>query len=429
MLRLLKALIIIVLVLQSKKDQQRLRWLPDALRGTQDLIRWALMSPTDLSPLVVFQCINLDCLRRRSRLQVYIRTLHTILNIDRCPLSVNRNTMFIDSRLSLGTVGGPAPDIDRTLHLRFCGDWGQANFHRVCAWLTQEVCDHAGRGSTVTTTSMADGGLGAIKDVHDGNLDLCIVTPSAQSSLALTGEGLFKRTGPMPKLCAIGTLPQRDRMVLAVHPKYGVKSWEDIHRVKPPLRIVTSTDDGTSFIGYLATRFLEAHGLTRELLGSWGGEIIDGGYRPEQSTDKVLSGEVDCLLQEAIMIPWWSNLIQTDLLIPIPAQPSVLAKLGAIEGLGPATIRGGFWKNVPHELLAMDFSDFAIVVSKDMPDDVAALLSWIFINTSAAFEVQYLHIPSERSPLTWPLDPKAMATTHLPLHPAAEKWYGKAELL
>lgn len=337
--------------------------------------------------------------------------------------------MLIDSKLDLKIVGGPAPDIDRTLHLRFCGDWGQANFHRVCAWLTQEICDHAGPGSTVTTTSMADGGLGAIKDVQNGKLDLCIVTPSAQSSLALTGEGLFKRTGPMPNLRAIGTLPQRDRMVLAVHPKYGVKSWEDIHRVKPPLRIATSTDDGTSFIGYLATELLEAHGLTRELLESWGGEIISCGYRPEQSTDKVLSGEVDCLLQEAIMIPWWSNLIETDLLIPVPSQPPALARLAAKERLGPATIRGGFWKNIPYEVLAMDFADFAIVVSNDMPDDVAALLSWIFINTRAVLEVQYLHFPSERSPLTWPLDPKAMVTTHLPLHPAAENWYREAELL
>jgi uncharacterized protein len=336
--------------------------------------------------------------------------------------------MLVETKVGLETVGGPAPRINRTLHLQFAGDWGQANFHRVCAWLTQEICDLAGPRSTVSTVSLADGGMGVVRDVHEGRIDMCIVTPAAHSVLALTGGGLFNQGGAMPNLCAIGTLPQRDRMMLAVHPKYGVKSWEDIHRVKPPLRIVTSTDDGTSFIGYLAMRLLEAHGLTKELLESWGGEIIDGGYRPDQCTDKVIAGEADCLLHEAIMTPWWSNLIESDALIPIPAQQAALSKLDAEERLGAASIRGGFWKNTPQEVLAMEFSDFALVVSRDMPDDVAALLSWVFINTRSMLEVQYSHIPPEQSPLTWPLDPKAMAKSHLPLHPAAKKIYGKAGL-
>jgi hypothetical protein len=337
--------------------------------------------------------------------------------------------MLVDSRLGQDQIGGPAPRIERTLHLNFFGDWGQANFHRVCAWLTQEVCDYAGRGSTVATKSLADGGLGALKEVHEGKVDLCIVTPSSHMRLALTGGGMFAQTGPMPKLRALGTLPQADRMMLAVHPKYGVKSWEDIHRVKPPLRIVTSTDDGTCFIGYLAVRLLEAHGLTRELLESWGGEIVDGGYRPDQCTDKVLSGEADCLLHEAIMTPWWRNLIESDLLIPIPAKHTALARLYAEQGLGPAMIRGGFWKNISYEVLAMDFADFTIVVSEDMPHDIATLLSWIFINARLVLEVQYRHIPPERSPLTWPLNPEAMAETHMPLHPAAEKFYRQAGLI
>lgn len=337
--------------------------------------------------------------------------------------------MLVDSKLNLEQIGGPAPRIERPLHLNFIGDWGQANFHRVCAWLTQELCDYAGRGSTVATKSLPDGGLSAMRDVYEGKADLCIVTPSAHMRTALIGGGMFSQTGPMPSLRALGTLPQRDRMMLAVDPKYGVNSWEDIRREKPPLRIVTSTDDGSCFIGYLAIKFLEAHGLTRELLESWGGEIVDGGYRPDQCTDKVLSGEADCLLHEAIMTPWWRNLIESGRLVPIPAKDSALAKLHAEQGLGPAVIRGGFWKSVPEQIVAMDFADFTLVVSEDMPDDVASLLSWIFINTRLVLETQYTHIPAERSPLTWPLDPKAMADTHVPLHPAAKKFYQQAGLL
>ena len=337
--------------------------------------------------------------------------------------------MLVDTRIGLKTVGGPPPKIERTLHLSFAGDWGQANFHRVCAWITQEVCDNAGRGSTVTTKSLADGGMGALKDVYEGKTDMCILTPSAHTPAALTGTGIWTKAGAMPNLRAIGTLPQTDRMMLAVHPKYGVRSWADIHRTKPPLRIVTSTDDGSSFIGYLAMRFLEAHGLSRELLESWGGEIVDGGYRPEQCTDKVVAGEADCLLQEAIMTPWWRNLVESELLMPIPAEQPALDILLKEQGLGAASILAGYWKTVPDETLAMDFADFALAVRNDLPDDVAYLLAWILINTRSVLETQYLHISSERSPLTWPLDPKLMATTHLPLHSAAERFYQEAGLI
>lgn len=337
--------------------------------------------------------------------------------------------MDVISRVGLTIEGGTAPRIERSLHLNFVGDWGQANFHRICGWLTQEFCDRAGPNSTITTHSMRDGGLGAILDVHNGKADLCIGTPKDMLPALLKGEGLAKRHGPLSNLCALATLPQRDRMVLAVDPKYGVKTWYDIHRQKPPLRISTSADDGTNFVGYLATRFLEAHGLTKDTLEAWGGALVRNQYRPEQCTDRVVSGEADSLLHEAIMSPWWRNLVESSMLIPIPNETAANEKLGQEIGLGPAAVRAGYWDNHPEETPAIDFSDFVIMVRDDMPEDVAYLLTWIIINTRIALEAQYHHIPAERSPLTWPLDPKEMAKTTIPLHPGARKFYTEAHLL
>ncbi|KAF2165979.1 hypothetical protein M409DRAFT_23706 [Zasmidium cellare ATCC 36951] len=337
--------------------------------------------------------------------------------------------MFVDPNKKQELLGGESPKITRALQLRFAGDWGQANFHRICSWLTQELCDRAGRGSSVTIKSLPDGGVSAAKDLYLGQLDLCLITPSGHTPAALNGTGMFAAAGSMPSLRALAVLPQRDRMVLAVHPRYGVQTWADIHRVKPPMRLVTSTDDGTSTIGYLAAKYLEAHGLDRDVLKSWGGELIDGGYRPDTCVDKVANGEADCLLQEAIMTPWWRNLIESGLLTPVSAEPAALENLKRELGLGAATVRADFWENVPQETLGMDFSDFAIVVRDDMPDDVAGLLTWILVNKRNVLESQYSHIPPERSPLTWPLDPKAMARTHLPLHRAAKQFYETAGLI
>lgn len=339
--------------------------------------------------------------------------------------------MHLVSRIGLEKIGGPAPKIERALQLNFVGDWGLANLHRICGWLTQEICDRAGRNSTVATHSLYDGGLASIIDVFEGRKDLCIQTPTGLCAAAVTGEGLFKERGkgPMPSLRALGTLPQRDRMLFAVHPKYKVKTWADIHRTKPPLRIAMSTNDGTSFIGFLGVKFLHAHGLTEELLTSWGGAFVYGGWRPEQCTDVVVSGEADCLIQEAIMTPWWTNLIQKEILLPIPAEMNALEQLQAEVGLGPATIRAGFWDKVPDETFTIDFSDFVLIVRDDMPDDVAYLIAWILVNTRTVLESRYNHLPSERSPITWPLQPTAMAKTALPLHPGARKFYEKAGLI
>ena len=39
------------------------------------------------------------------------------------------------------------PRLRRPVTLAFRGDWGQANMHRICGWLAQEIGDRSPRGS------------------------------------------------------------------------------------------------------------------------------------------------------------------------------------------------------------------------------------------------------------------------------------------
>jgi uncharacterized protein len=317
-----------------------------------------------------------------------------------------------------------APTITRSLTLNFVGDWGQANFHRVLGWLTHQFCRHAGPNSRTAIWSIRGGGFEAVPLVHGGEADLCIVTPDKLMRKALTGEGIFRGL-PMPDLRALAVLPQNDVMLLAIDRRFGIHSFEELRRAKPALRIARSTHDGTNFIGYVAERFMSAHGISDAELESWGGRYVTF-HQPNECLDLMLRGEVDAVLQEAIMTPWWAQVMTKLEAVPIPAEPLALQALESSEGLPAKTLRAGYWPGVETPLTTLDFSDFVVLVRADMPEDVAHLLTWCLVETRGMIEQQYRHLDPERSPLSYPLEPAKMAQPSIPLHPGARAYFESA---
>jgi uncharacterized protein len=319
------------------------------------------------------------------------------------------------------------PRISRSVSLDFVGDWGQANFHKVLSWLTQEFCDRAGPRSRVTIASVLGGGIEALYEVSDGQADLCLVTPAKLMPSALTGGTIFANRA-MPDLRALAVLPQNDSMMFAVNPTFNIRSFEDLNRQKPPLRIATSTDDGGNFIGYVARRFMEAHGIPEKILQSWGGCYVTS-TRPDTCLASVRDGHADAALQEAIMTPWWRELVEGKLLAPVPAEARALEALAGELGLPAKAMPAGYWKGHDESVAALDFSDFLVVVRNDMPDDVAYLLTWCLTEGRDGIEKLYAHIPPDRSPLSYPLVPQKMANSPLPLHGGARRYYAQAGLI
>lgn len=316
----------------------------------------------------------------------------------------------------------PGPTIKRSIELRCVGDWGQANFHRILSWLTQEFCDRAGPQSRTLIMSLRDGGMDSPMQVQRGEADIGICTPANMFLAAQSGEEIFAKTGPLSDLRVLAVLPQNDRMVFAIHPRFGINSFADIRERKVPLRIGVSVDDGTNFIGYVAARLLEAHGLDEHTVCSWGGSFVKA-CRPEQVLELVQSGQADAVVQEAIMTPWWRDLIESEILMPISAESAALAQLERRIGFKRAIVRADFWSTVDFDVQCLDFSDFLVLVSASLDEDVAFLLTWCLVETRKTLEAQYQHIPPERSPLSYPLYPMKMARSPLALHPAAERFY------
>ena len=319
------------------------------------------------------------------------------------------------------------PFLDRSCTLQFIGDWGQANFHRICAWLTQEFCDRSGPRSRVATWNTVEGGIDAARSVFDGEVDMAVVTPAQALPAALTGDGIFAGQA-MPSLRALAVLPQRDRLVLALPRALGIASFAELRERRPTLAIATSEDNGANLIGYTSRRFMEAHGIDEATLEGWGGRYINSA-RPDLSMHRFRDGVADAVLQEAIMTPWWRDAVQQRDAVLLPAEPEALAALQATQGWRAAELAAGFFPGQDAALPALDFSDFVIVVREDMPEDVAHLLTWCLVETRARIEQPYRHLPPERSPLTYPLDPVAMAQTSLPLHPGARRYFEEAGIL
>ncbi len=88
-----------------------------------------------------------------------------------------------------------------------------------------------------------------------------------------------------------------------------------------------------------------------------------------------------------------------------------------------AVVPKGYLPELDHDLTALEFSDFLVLCTEDLADDVASLIAWCMVATRDALESQYRHIPPERSPITYPLEPKAIASAPIPMHPAAATTY------
>lgn len=266
--------------------------------------------------------------------------------------------------------------------------------------------------------------------VFSGQAHIAINTPTKLMRSALSGEGIFEGR-PMPNLRAIATIPQDDRLMLGIHPSLGCKTFADLRQKRPKMKIILGPDNGDSLIGYCAHRLLEAHGVSIDTIKEWGGEVVTAD-RPEEcllpAQDK--ANGYTAVLQEAIMTPWWTELIDNQGWIPIPAERDALDTLSkTLPGLPSHTLPAGWWASLDTEIPALEFRDFILFCRDDLPDDVAYLLAWIMVNTKEVLERQYHQYPPEKSPVGWPMDPRKMAVTSLPLHPGAERFYRENGLL
>ena len=328
------------------------------------------------------------------------------------------------SRLIIPNLSGPT--IDRVTTLRMQGDWGSANIHAICGWLAQEFWD---RSPLETRTAIWNGrgAVDSLSAVASGEVDLAVCTPSEFAAMAYRGVGMFEGK-PYANLRALGRIPQDDRLVFAIESRLGLTTFEEIRKAQPALRIATSPDDGVNWIGYAARKALQLEGISSADFASWGGSFVEA-ERPPDCATLVVEGKADAILHEGISGPWWPQLAKVKPLSYIPFEAGAIRTAMDSMQWTSDQMPAGLFPGIGADFVTLNFDDFTVLVRDDMPDDVAHVLSWCLIETRANLERKYAHIPTARSPINHPMDPRAMVDTLVPLHAAAERCYRKMGLL
>lgn len=290
--------------------------------------------------------------------------------------------------------------------------------HRICGWLSQEMGDRAAPGSRFGIWN-GRGGADALEAVLNGTVDISIATPTAAAHLLRSR--LDPSSGDPKRLLSLGTLPQRDRLVVCVDSALGVSSITDLAEVASELRIATSPDDGVNTIGLAAHELLRRSGVEPETVVAAGG-TFSYHERPFTAVAQFAVGHANVLIHEAIMMPAWQRVAGSKKVRYLPIGAEAIGHFAA-HRWGTAVVPAGYLPGLDEDLETLDFSDFMLLCRDDLADDVASLAAWCMIATRDALEAQYRHMPAERSPLTYPLNPAAVAASPLEIHAAAAAVY------
>lgn len=317
----------------------------------------------------------------------------------------------------------PPPTLGRSLTLHFKGDWGRANLHRVMGWLGYELGRLAGPRFRFAIWNGL-GGLDAARAVGRGEVDVAIMTPAHCARMALEGTG-FCAGEAFPHLRALGLVPQNDRLILAIRREHGIRSFADLRAKQPPLRIIAARDDGANLLGQVTQEFMRAAGIPRETLESWGGRYLERD-EPVDCFHDMTAGQADAIIIEAVMTDWWHTMAKKTELYYLPIEPTAKDQVQRAYGWPSATLPAHYQPGLDVETEFLDFSDFILLTTTDLPDDVAYAMAWSLIERYEGLSRQYTHIPSERSPVNYPINPKAACRTSIPLHPGAERYFKQA---
>lgn len=319
------------------------------------------------------------------------------------------------------------PNFDRVVVSHFMGDWGWANLHRVCGWLGSQVVECFAEGSKFAVWSTPYAAAETVFKVANGEVDMAMSTPAHMVANAVDGIGMYEDRG-VGKLMGLGTMPQTDSLLFAVDAKLGIKSFDDIRTKKPALHISTAPNDGINNIGYVVEKLLAAAELPKDRILEWGGSFVEA-IPPDQCAQAVREGRANALFYEAIMTPYWRNLSRDMDLTFLQFDKEVLKHLKNTYNWQTNIVPAGLHRGQDEDIEAIDWSDWLMMVRPEFDEDIAYAIAWASCNTMDIIERQYRHLPPEHSPLTYPLDPKKICQSPIPLHPGAARYYREAGLI
>jgi TRAP-type uncharacterized transport system substrate-binding protein len=254
-------------------------------------------------------------------------------------------------------------------------------------------------------------GLNGAKLVANGKLDLVWLNPSIIPSMAVRGVGPFQKKSP---LCALAVFPSWDRLVIAVSPRLGVNSMEQLIAKKPKMKVSIAVNDCVDF----AIKFLlKAHGISRNHFIKWGGKV-DEVVRPSNPhrREGIISRKLDMVIDEG-MDSWGDVAVQHGMKFLSYSEP-VLKKLEQY-GFQRARLDHGRIDGINDPTTVVDFSGWPLVVHKNFPDELAYHIVGVLEKIREEIPYDATATPS----MTQLCSNTEAGPLDIPLHPGAERYY------
>lgn len=254
-------------------------------------------------------------------------------------------------------------------------------------------------------------GLNGAKLIASGKLDLVWLNPSIIPSMAVRGVGPFRKPAP---LRALAVFPSWDRLVIAVSPRLGVHSMEELIAKKPKMNVSIAVNDCVDF----AIKFLlKAHGISQRDFTKWGG-TVDEVVRPSNPhrREGIVSGTLDMVIDEG-MDSWGDVAVKHGMIFLSYSEP-VLKKMEEY-GFQRARLDHGRIAGINDPTTVVDFSGWPIVVHEKFPHELAYHIAAVLEKIREEIPYDATEVPSMKQLCSnteaGPLD--------FPLHPGAEKYY------
>lgn len=307
------------------------------------------------------------------------------------------------------------------VNLTMVGDWGTANFHTILGWISAHMRWRSAPLSkfTIRTGSAYRDG---VEQVGNGDADLAITTPCHMGVRWAVEGKHFYGARAFPNLRTLAVLPQNDRLTLAVRADTGLTSFSDIRERKYPLVVATPTRDYDNLCSYVINLIFQAHGIDPNDIIQWGGKFVEH-ENPRACIRTAIQGDTQAVFNEAIMVSQWRELVEKHPMRFLPIEDDAMRILQNDYGLRPNVVEAGRLNN-ESDIPCIDWSNWAVIVRDDMPEDLAYRLTAVMVEERAEFEARFQHMPVTQSPLTYPIEPQRMPLdAGAPLHPGAERYY------
>jgi len=307
---------------------------------------------------------------------------------------------------------------------------GGRNWVQVSGYVSISLACYHGflpKGSTVSIIA-GDPGTMCMESpyrIAEGKYDIGITTPAWYGGLAAAGMSPF--TKPLP-LRALAVLPHDDRLLFAVRPETGIRSFEDIRDKKYPLKVMMPEPALRNPATPIIDDVLRAYGFSMDDILSWGGEMLTTQRKRTRvmDGDKVVDPGFDAVFDEAVMTKRWSLLCQEHALRFLEIRPEILDSF-AKRGIPTKTLAAGRLPGVERDLKVLDFSGWLMFCREDLPDQIARDVVASLVEQGPAISASF---NQPNAGLTGPIDPKTLCRdTHMPLHPGAEAYYRELNAL